>query len=134
MHIDGMLGSEKVRTPVEVRAEAHAVIAHLAQFVEREDLKAAGVGEQGVRPTDEFVQAAHAADGLVSRTQVEVIGVTEDDLGAERFQRVLRDGLDRSLCADGHEDRSFHGLMRKVETSAASAGGGFGQYLELLSH
>ena len=122
LHVDGMLGSKEVRTPIEVRAEAHAVVGDFAQLAERENLKAAGVGEQGARPTDEFVQAAHAADGLVAGAQVEVIGVAENDLGAERFQRVLRDGFDRSLRADGHEDRGFDGLMRKTETSAASAG------------
>ncbi len=129
-----MLGSEEVRAAVEVRAEVHAVIGDFAQLVERENLKAAGVGEQGVRPTDEFVQAAHAADGLVAGAQVEVIRVAEDNLCAQRFERVLRDGFDRSLRADGHEHRRFHGLMGKAETSAASAGSSFGQELERLSH
>ena len=113
LNIDRMLGSEKVRTPVEVRAEADAIISDFAQRVEREDLKAAGVGEQGARPTHESVQAAHAADGLMARAQVEVIGVAENDLRAEGFKHILRDGLDRSLRADGHEDRRFDGLMRE---------------------
>ena len=93
LHVDGMLGSKKVRTAVEVRAEADAVISDFAQRVEREDLKAAGVGEQGARPTDELMQAAHAADGFVAGPQVEVIGVAENDLSAERFKDVLRTAL-----------------------------------------
>ena len=96
-----MFGSEEVAAAVEVRAEADAVVSDLAQRAEREDLKAAGVGEQGARPTDEAVQPAHAADGLVAGTQVEVIGVAENDLRAERFEHVLRDGLDRSRVPTG---------------------------------
>jgi hypothetical protein len=134
LHIDGMLGSKEVRTAVEVRAEAHAVIGDFAQLIERENLEAPGVGKQGVWPTDESVQATHAADGLVTGAQVKVIGVAENDFGAERFERVLGHGFDRSLRADGHEDGGFDRLMGKVETRAASAGGGFGQELERLSH
>ncbi len=96
LHIDGMLGGEKVRTAVEVRAEADAVVGDFAQRVEGEDLEAAGVSEHGARPTDEAMQAAHAADGFVAGAQIEVIGVAEDDLGAEGFERVLGDGFDGS--------------------------------------
>ena len=75
---------------VQMRAEADALVGHLAQRAQAEDLKAAGVGEHGPRPTDEVVQSAHAPDGLVAGPQVEVIGVAEDDLRAERFEHVLR--------------------------------------------
>ena len=130
LHIDRVLGREKVRTSVEVGAEAHAVVAHFAQLVEREDLKAPRIGEQGARPTDEFVQAAHAADGLVAGAQIKVIGVAENDLSAERFERFLRDGFDRSLRADRHEDGGFDGPMRQNQTRAASAAGARLQHFE----
>jgi hypothetical protein len=80
-----------------VRAEAHAFIAHLAQLRQLKNLKAAGVREQGVRPADELVQAAHAADGFVAGAQIEMVGVAENDLGAERFEHVLRNGFDGAL-------------------------------------
>ena len=110
-------GVKKCDAAIEVRAEADAFVGDLAQLAEGEDLEAAGVGEHGARPADEFVQAAHAADGFVAGAQIEVIGVAENDFGAERFEHVLRDGFDRALRADGHEDRRFHGLMGKDETS-----------------
>jgi hypothetical protein len=131
LNLNGMFGRKKVRTPVEVRAEADAVVSDFAQRVEREDLKSAGVGEQGARPAHEAVQAAHAADGLVAGAQVEVIGVAENDFGAEGFQNILRDGFDRSLRADGQEDWRFDCLVRQTEAPTAPAGGGFRDELKL---
>jgi hypothetical protein len=106
-----VLGSEEVRTAVEVGAEADALVGDFAERAEREDLEAAGVGEHGARPTDEAMQAAHAADGFVAGAQVEMVGVAEDDFCAEGLERVLGDGFDGSLRADGHEDGGLDGLM-----------------------
>jgi len=75
LHVHGVLGSEEVAAAVQMGAKAHALVADLAQLAQAEDLKAAGIGEHGARPADELVQPAHAADRLVARTQVEVIGV-----------------------------------------------------------
>jgi len=122
LHVHGVLGGEEVAAAVQVRAETDALVGDLAELAEREDLKAAGIREQGARPTDEFVQAAHAADGLVAGAQVEVIGVAQDDLRAEGFKHVLGNGLDGSGSADGHEDRGLDGLVRQMELGAASAG------------
>ena len=129
-----MFGCEEVRTTVEVRAEADAIFSDFAQRVEREDLESARVSEHGAWPTDEAMQAAHAANGLVTGTQVEVIGVAENDLGAERFEDILRDCLDRSLGTDGHEDGRLDGLVREDETGTATAGSGFSDELEGRSH
>jgi len=87
-----------------------------------------------VRPADEFVQAAHAADGLVTGAQIKMIRVAENDLGAERFERVLWDSLHRSLRANGHEDGRFDDLMRKNQASAASASCSFSHDLERWGH
>ena len=54
---------------------------------EAEHLVAAAVGQDRPRPADEAVQAAGARDEIVARPQVQVIGVAEDDLGAERRSR-----------------------------------------------
>jgi hypothetical protein len=50
LNLHGMFRSKRVRTPVEVGAEADAVIGDFAERIERKDLEAAGVGEQGARP------------------------------------------------------------------------------------
>ena len=134
LHVHGVLGREEVAAAVEMRAEAHAFVRDFAQLAEAEDLEAAGVGEHGARPADEAVQAAHAADGFVPGAQIEVVGVAENDLRAQRFEHVLGDGLDRSGRADRHEDRGFDGLMGQIEPRAAAAGGRFPDDFELEAH
>jgi hypothetical protein len=51
---------------------------------EREDLEAAGVGDQRPLPVHEAVESAAAGDQLLAGRQVEVEGVAEDQLVAER--------------------------------------------------
>ena len=67
LNVDGMFRSEEVRAAIEVGAELDAVVSDFAERVEREDLEAAGVSEDGARPTHEFVKPAHAANGFVAR-------------------------------------------------------------------
>jgi hypothetical protein len=94
LDVHGMLGGEKVAAAIEVGAELDALIGDFAQGAEGEDLEAARVGEHGAGPTDELVEAAHAANGFVSGTKIEVVGVAEDDLSAEGFEHVLGDSFD----------------------------------------
>ena len=92
------------------------------------------VGEQGTGPAHEAMEAAHAANGFVAGAQVEVIGVSEDDLCVKGLEGVLGYGLDRAGGADGHEDGSLDGLMRQMKLAAAAAGSGFRKNLELEAH
>ena len=66
--------------------------------------------------------------------EIEMVGVAEDDFCAERFERVLWNGLDGALRADGHEDGGFDGLVGEEKTAAAAASGGFGKELEERGH
>jgi hypothetical protein len=111
LHVDRMFGSEEVRTPVEMRAKADTVVSNFSERAEGEDLEAAGISKDGARPTDEAMQTAHAANGFVAGAQIEMVGVAEDDFCAEGLERVLGDGFDGSLCADGHKDGGLDGLM-----------------------
>jgi ribose 5-phosphate isomerase RpiB len=77
-----------------VRAKCHALFIQLAQFAEAEDLKPTGVGEDRAAPRHKTVQAAQFTDGFDARAQVQVIGVPENDVSAEFFERVLRHSLD----------------------------------------
>ena len=101
LHIHRVLGREEMAAAIEMRAEPHALIRNLAQLREAEDLKAAGVGEHGARPADEPMQSAHAPDRLVPRAQIEVIGVAENDLRAQRLNHVLRHSLDAPAVPTG---------------------------------
>ena len=134
LHIHGVFRSKKVAAAVQMRAEAHALIRHLAQLAQAEDLKAAGVGEQRARPAHKAVQPAHAPDGLVAGPQIEVVSVAEDDLYAQRFQHVLRNGLDRSGGAHRHEDRRLHRAVRQMHLSPPPARRGGCYQAEVESH
>ena len=134
LDVDGVLGGEEVRAAVQMRAELDAVVGNFAERTEGEDLKAAGVSEERARPTHEFMKAAHAANGFVAGAEIEMVGVAEDDFCAEGFERVLRDGFDGALRADGHEDWGLDGLMRQKKTAASATGGGLGEELEERGH
>ena len=60
-------------------------------------------------------------------SQLEVIGVAENDLRAEllEFERVQ--GFDRSLGADWHEDRCFDDAVRQAQDSASRGAGWVGR-------
>ena len=98
---------------IQVGAELHAFFAYLAQFVEAEDLKAARVGQHGPRPGDESMESPKPAYQLVARSQVEVVGVGENDLRVQLFEQMLRNCLDGPGCADGHEGRGLDQPMRQ---------------------
>ena len=123
LDVDGRFGREHVRVAVQMRLEQHALFGDLAQAVETEDLKAAGIGEDRPRPGHELVQSAELADGLVPGPQIQMIGVAQDDLGVQVVQQIARqDAFDGRLRADGHEHRSLDVAMRGVQNAGARAG------------
>ena len=115
-------------------AKLDALVGNLTQLAQGKDLEATRVGEQTAGPADELVQAAHAAYGLVAGTQVEVVSVAENNLRVERFENILRNGLDGACCTDGHEYGRLNCLMGQVEGRAASAGGACVEQVEVEAH
>ena len=105
-------------------SEGDALFGDLASMGQREDLEAAGIGEDGAAPFAEPVQAAVRLDHLQARTQVEVEGVAEDDLGAKVSNLLGEHAFDRAVRADRHEGWRFHGAARKRK--AATTGGAIG--------
>ncbi len=101
-----------------MRAEGDALFGDLAQIAEAENLKSAGVGEDGAIPAHETVQAAQAPDQLMTRTQVEVIGVAEKKLDAEVFQHILWNRFDRGLGAHRHKDGCLDRGVRENQRGA----------------
>ena len=63
------------------------------------------------------MQAAEPRDQLVARAQEQVIGVAEDDCGADRLEVAVQRRLDAALRADGHERRRLDDAVRRVEPS-----------------
>ena len=79
------LGREPLRGAVVDGAERDAVVVDARDRVaQREDLVAAGVGEDRPVPLHELVQPAELVDHVLARAEVQVVRVAEDDLRAER--------------------------------------------------
>ena len=68
--------------------EGDALLRYLTQAGQRKDLKSAAVGEDGAIPVHKPVQSAQLPHHPVSRPQVEVVGVGQLDLTAQRLQVV----------------------------------------------
>ena len=107
---------------IEVILEAHAFLGDLAQFGERPDLKAAGVGEHGAIPSRESVKAAEFFDDLSARSEPEVVGVSENNLGIEGEKVVGMKCLHRTLGAYGHENGRLNHPVWSGELSATGFG------------
>ncbi len=69
-----------------MRVKAHALLCDPAQSGERKHLKTARIRQDRMRPVHKPMQAAHVAHDLLARTQVEVIGVRELHLAADRLE------------------------------------------------
>ena len=109
-----------------MRGEGDPVVVDLPQMRQREDLEAAGVGQDRSVPAHEPMQSPEARDPLGGRPQAQVIGVAEDHLRTGGVQIAGRQRLHRRLGPDGHElrrvDRSVGG-REPAETSATDLGG-----------
>ena len=90
---------------VEMRSELDAVLVYLPALGEAEDLVAAAVGQDRLVPANELVEAAAARDQLIARPQHQVIGVAENDAGADLLKMLRSQGFNRALGADRHEHR-----------------------------
>src|SRR5262249_48418589 len=54
----------------------------------------------------------------IARAQVQMIGVAEDDLGADVLEIAMGDGLDRSAGAHRHEGRRLHDTVPRPQLPA----------------
>ena len=108
--------------PVQMRVECHAFLGDIAKFRQAEHLKATAVRQNRTIPTGELVQAAHIGNQLVARSQMQMVGVAEHNLGADILEIERRqsafDGCGR---CDVHERRSLHRTMHGFEFTAACA-------------
>ena len=95
--------------------EFDAFFVDATKAFEREHLEAAGIGEQRPIPCHELVKAAELLDDVLAGTDVQVVGVREDDLRADGFEIGGRQRADGRLRADRHEDRRRNDAVRQNE-------------------
>ena len=116
------LGREARGRAVVDASERHALVVDARDRVaEREDLEAAGVGEDRQVPRHEAVQPAELADQLVAGPEMQVVGVAEQDLGAEVAHLVRVQRLHGPLRADRHEDGRAHLPVRGPQHPGAGS-------------
>ena len=90
LDLDADLGRQIDQRSVDVRAKFSALFGDLCQLRQGKDLEAAAVGQHGFVPAHEFWQAAHLLDDVRTGPQVQVIGVTKNDLSTGLVQQSGR--------------------------------------------
>ena len=84
--LDGGLRRDEMRGPIEMRLKAHTLVRHFAQFGETENLKSAAVRQDGSVPPGEPMQSTHLSHNLMSRPEIEVIGIVQHETKTELLQ------------------------------------------------
>ncbi len=84
--------------------ESHPIFIDLAHLGQGKDLEAAGIGQDGVGPVHKLMQAAHLCHQVRAGAQVEMIGVRQNQAGANFFQLGGGDCFDGGLGADRRKD------------------------------
>ena len=101
--------------------EVYALLLYASQLSEREHLKTAAVRENGLVPVHELMQPPHFLHDLVSRAEVEVVGVAELHLSFELAQVYGRDtALYCSGSTDVHKARCLKAPVNCLDGTAAS--------------
>src|ERR1700735_1185885 len=105
-----------MRGTVQMRTKCDAVVCHFAQFTQAEDLVASRIRKDCSGPGHEFVQTAHIADEFVTWAEIQMVGIGQKNLNAERFQVCLGLRLYSRRCAHRHERRSVnHSVWRSPQ-------------------
>ncbi len=133
LDLHGELGGVVVFGAVDVGAEADAFFADVAEAGEGEDLESTAIGEDWAGPLHEAVDAAEVLDELVAGSEVEVVGVDEDDAGAGGGDFGGEEGFDSGEGADGHEDGGLEAAAGGGDAPGArgDGAGGLGGELEV---
>ena len=94
----------------------------MTQLGQAEHLEPAAVSQNGAIPLGKLVQASHLGHELVTRAQVQMIGIAQHDLCADILEIQRRQAaLDGGGCGDVLERR---GLYRTVDRGKLTAAGG----------
>ena len=111
LRLDAALGAQAKQRVVDVAAEFGVFLAHAAAAGQREDLKAARIGQHRSRPVHEPMDAAELLENLQARPQQQMIGVGEQHLRAALEQIFTPLRPDRGMRAHRHERGRQHLVM-----------------------
>jgi hypothetical protein len=121
LNVRRRLGRQQVRRAVEVRTKARALLVDGPPRRHTEHLIAAAVGQDRLLPADKRVEPAAPRDQVGTGPQIEMVGVAQQDRGADRFEVAVGQAFHRALRTDRHERRRLHLAMRGRHTPAARA-------------
>src|SRR5713101_3526497 len=116
-----------MRRSVQVGSEASAFLGDRSSLRKTEDLISAAVSQDRLVPPDESVQASAPDDQVVAGSQIQMVGVAQQDFGADRLEVLVGYALDRALRPPRHECGSRHAAMRGGHDAAACAAVGVGE-------
>ena len=127
LDVHHLLGREEMLAAVDVGAELAALFREFANAGEGKHLKASAVGEHGAVEAVELMQAAGFLNDVQPRSQVEVIGVAEDNLRldvASEFAQVH--AFHAAERPHGHEYRRFNLAVVGFDDAGAGIAAGEG--------
>ena len=104
-HADGW--RQAVSAAVDMGLEGHTIPVDLSQAGQRHDLKASGIGENRTWPVHEAMKPSLGGDPVRSRSQHQMVGVTQDALAAGCANRIRGHCFNRPSRSHGHERWSF---------------------------
>ena len=108
---------------VDVRAERAALGRKLAAVSQGKYLESAAVGQYRAVPSGEPVQTSGHAQGLQAGTQIQMIGIAQNDLRSDvAFQVPVIYTLDRTDSPHRHEDRCLYRPVVCLNPASAGIG------------
>lgn len=121
LNLHGFFRREHVARPIDVRLKLDPLFAQFAERAEAEDLKTSAVCEYRPIPRREAMQSSQTIYSRVSRSQIKMISVRENDRGSGTFEHFLSQSLDRRLRAYGHKGGRQERPVRGCDSSGAGA-------------
>ena len=100
--------------------ERNTVFPDLAEPRKGKHLESTGIGKDIPVPVRELVQSAIILENICSRSQIEMIGISQYYLIANLSNFIMIDAFDCPVCTDGHESWCLHITMRKRKYTKTS--------------
>ena len=127
LDIDYVFRRQEELGPVQMRSEGHAVRPDLGQRGHAVDLEPAAVGQDGPGPGDETVQTAHVSDRVRAGAQEQMIGIAQDELGAELGDPIVGQAFDRTLAGHRREGRRPDVAVGRMDEAGPCRARGLGR-------
>ncbi len=121
LHLDRRFGRQHVLALIDVAAEARTFFRDRAVGCQREDLVAAGVGEDGTLPAHVVVNPAHALEQLGAGTQHQVVRVAQQNVRPGLRDALRQHRLDRRRGAHRHKGRGPDHTARRLHLTLTRA-------------